>query len=61
MMPSQYLSNGSPHETSTSQFLLLRIMPYDLEYPFGQLGLAVLAVSLSIFLYIPSLLTGGAV
>ena len=33
--------------------------PYGMEYPFGQLGSAVLAASPPIFLCSPSLLAGG--
>lgn len=36
------------------------MMPYSMEYSFGQLGSAVLAVSLPSLLFTPSLLTGGA-
>jgi len=40
---------------------MLSIMPYGMEYPFGQLGSAVPAVSPSRFLCTPSLLAGGMV
>jgi len=62
------LTNAQPiHEQQTlppshlPPVLLFSVMSYGMEYPFGQFGSAVLAVSPPSFLCIPSLLTYRAV
>ena len=65
IMHNSYLGRQTPSlRTSSSSFFFLQLymlsmMSYGTEYPFGQLGSAVPAVSPRSFLCTPNLLAGG--